>query len=567
MAGLERRGRGERRPPGALHPAARPRRGDRGARRLQDAAPPVPGRRGGPPARALQPAGRRRPERAPARADEGALGRSSSARSSPSVAPPASCGASTRSRSRSPRASRSRRRSTPSREAMVELLDADVAVIRMPDPAQRGADRPRGPRRRSVARRRSSPRSSPRPQPLSAPLARRLLRSKRAVDCSPRNGRRRRTHTACSSRSCARAPPAAVLPLATPGEVLGTLTVVSFDPARPLERGGDRRRDGRRPRRRRSRSTTRASTSSRRTSPRRCSGRSSRASFPASQGLEVGHVYQSSARVDVGGDLYDFVLLEDGRLAVVIGDVLGKGISAAADMAMAKYIFRVLARSDADPAALPPALRTTSPATRSSTGSSSPCSTPSSTSARARSRSASAGHPPARVVEPGGRVVAARAAPGLPLGIEPDQEYAAGARAARARLGRRPLHGRRRRGPARRRALRRGTARPPPRRARATSRPRSWRRRSWPTAGPSPAASSTTTAPSSASSWHAEPRDHRLGRCRAVRRPPARPSAGRASASSSSRPAPRRSPPRSPPRGCSRPTSGARRSSGRTSSG
>ena len=62
------------------------------------------------------------------------------------------------------------------------------------------------------------------------------------------------------------------------------------------------------PHRRRSRSTTRAFTSSRRTSPRRCSGRSCRATLPGVPGLELGHVYESSAHVDVGGDLYDFLL-------------------------------------------------------------------------------------------------------------------------------------------------------------------------------------------------------------------------------------------------------------------
>src|SRR5918998_5970451 len=72
--------------------------------------------------------------------------------------------------------------------------------------------------------------------------------------------------------------------------------------------------------------------------------------LPAVRGLEIGHVYQSSGRVDVGGDVYDFLLLEDGRLAVVLGDVTGKGIQAAADMAMAKFAFRALARSYPEPA-------------------------------------------------------------------------------------------------------------------------------------------------------------------------------------------------------------------------
>jgi serine phosphatase RsbU (regulator of sigma subunit) len=71
---------------------------------------------------------------------------------------------------------------------------------------------------------------------------------------------------------------------------------------------------------------------------------------PALAALEVGDAYQSSARVEVGGDVYDFLALDDGRLAVVLGDVTGHGIEAAADMAMAKFVFRSLAREHPSPA-------------------------------------------------------------------------------------------------------------------------------------------------------------------------------------------------------------------------
>src|SRR5207244_5398649 len=70
---------------------------------------------------------------------------------------------------------------------------------------------------------------------------------------------------------------------------------------------------------------------------------------PQPAGLQIGDVYESSARVDVGGDLYDFLELADGRLAVVLGDVTGHGIEATADMAMAKYVFRSLAREHPEP--------------------------------------------------------------------------------------------------------------------------------------------------------------------------------------------------------------------------
>jgi serine phosphatase RsbU (regulator of sigma subunit) len=72
-------------------------------------------------------------------------------------------------------------------------------------------------------------------------------------------------------------------------------------------------------------------------------------SIPKLQGLELGDAYQSSARVEVGGDVYDFMELADGRLAVALGDVTGHGIEAAADMAMAKFVFRSLAREHPEP--------------------------------------------------------------------------------------------------------------------------------------------------------------------------------------------------------------------------
>jgi serine phosphatase RsbU (regulator of sigma subunit) len=72
-------------------------------------------------------------------------------------------------------------------------------------------------------------------------------------------------------------------------------------------------------------------------------------SRPVVGGLEVGEVYEPSARVDVGGDVYDFLALEDGRLAVVLGDVTGHGVDATADMAMAKFVFRSLAREHPEP--------------------------------------------------------------------------------------------------------------------------------------------------------------------------------------------------------------------------
>ncbi|HEX7255058.1 MAG TPA: SpoIIE family protein phosphatase, partial [Gaiellaceae bacterium] len=142
---------------------------------------------------------------------------------------------------------------------------------------------------------------------------------------------------------------------------------------------------------------------------------------PAIPGIEIGSVYESSARLEVGGDVFDYTVLPDGRLAVVVGDVTGKGIDAAADMAMTKFVFRSLAREHPEPSEL---LRianqvvldeveegkfvtmlclTVNPAT-------------------GELACAGAGHPEPRLVRPDGSVVELRAR-GLALGIAPDQEY------------------------------------------------------------------------------------------------------------------------------------------------
>jgi sigma-B regulation protein RsbU (phosphoserine phosphatase) len=213
---------------------------------------------------------------------------------------------------------------------------------------------------------------------------------------------------------------AVVLPVATPEEVIGTLTLLSLDPARPVDeetletattvtgqaalaienaRLYEQQKDF-------------AETMQRSLVP------SARPSVP---GIDVGHVYESSARVDVGGDFYDFVTLDDGRLAVVLGDVTGKGIQAAADMAMAKFAFRALARNYPEPRdllarvndvvveeiALGKFITIVYVVADPETGA---------------LATANAGHPPVRIVRSDG--VSELPTPGLALGVESGQTYA-----------------------------------------------------------------------------------------------------------------------------------------------
>jgi len=55
---------------------------------------------------------------------------------------------------------------------------------------------------------------------------------------------------------------------------------------------------------------------------------------------------------EVGGDLYDYFLLPDGRLCLAIGDVSDKGIPAALFMAVTRTLIRASAEDESDPAKL-----------------------------------------------------------------------------------------------------------------------------------------------------------------------------------------------------------------------
>ncbi len=65
-------------------------------------------------------------------------------------------------------------------------------------------------------------------------------------------------------------------------------------------------------------------------------------SLPLVEGVELTAV--SSPAFEVGGDYYDFVRLDKHRLGIVVGDVSGKGVSAAFYMAEVKGIFQSLSK-------------------------------------------------------------------------------------------------------------------------------------------------------------------------------------------------------------------------------
>ncbi len=60
---------------------------------------------------------------------------------------------------------------------------------------------------------------------------------------------------------------------------------------------------------------------------------------PQVNGVEIAHSYLPAS--EVGGDFYDVLALEDGRLAVAVGDVAGHGVSSGLVMSMAKSALAV----------------------------------------------------------------------------------------------------------------------------------------------------------------------------------------------------------------------------------
>ncbi len=141
---------------------------------------------------------------------------------------------------------------------------------------------------------------------------------------------------------------AALLPIATATELLAQLTILCLDPARPIS----------------AETLTTAGTIAQQAAlaidnarlyqqQKQFTDAMQRSLLPRTRpripGLEIGAVYESSALVGIGGDLYDYLKIDDDRLAIVLGDVTGHGIDAAADMAMAKFVFRSLAREHSEP--------------------------------------------------------------------------------------------------------------------------------------------------------------------------------------------------------------------------
>ncbi|MFG3197144.1 SpoIIE family protein phosphatase [Streptomyces sp. NPDC048208] len=74
---------------------------------------------------------------------------------------------------------------------------------------------------------------------------------------------------------------------------------------------------------------------------------------PVTAGLEVASRYQpAGATSEVGGDWFDVIPLDGDKTALVVGDVMGSGISAAATMGLLRTATTTLASLDLDPSLL-----------------------------------------------------------------------------------------------------------------------------------------------------------------------------------------------------------------------
>ena len=301
----------------------------------------------------------------------------------------------------------------------VDLLDVDAAVLRLPegrgddlavrslhvtDPGLEEALRP----------------ILSRPQPIARLTGLGLGRARRALVLDPVTAEQLGGGHELLVPFLRRGSSAVVVPIIASGEVIAALTLVALDPARtigPEEVETARSLAGQ---------AALAIDNARLYQQQAGFADSMQRSLlpstpPLLAGIDVGSVYESSARLEVGGDVYDYATLPDGRLAVVVGDVTGKGIDAAADMAMAKFVFRSLARDHSDPGDF---LRAANEVVVDEVEEGKFV-TMVYVTVDGRSGElvcASAGHPVPRLVRADGRVLELGAS-GLALGIAPDQTY------------------------------------------------------------------------------------------------------------------------------------------------
>jgi PAS domain S-box-containing protein len=144
---------------------------------------------------------------------------------------------------------------------------------------------------------------------------------------------------------------------------------------------------------------------------------------PHVPGWDLAAHYAPAGRTEVGGDFYDTLPLDDGRLVVVVGDVMGRGVGAAAAMSQVRAAIRAYVAIDPEPSLVLDKLDrmfaryetsqlvtlvylVCDPAGDVVTG-------------------VNAGHPPPLLIRSDGSVRTAALPTGVPLGAGPDDRVAA----------------------------------------------------------------------------------------------------------------------------------------------
>jgi serine phosphatase RsbU (regulator of sigma subunit) len=75
--------------------------------------------------------------------------------------------------------------------------------------------------------------------------------------------------------------------------------------------------------------------------------------LPKIQGVETGARFEAGVEgVEIGGDWYDLIALDDRRLLLVVGDVSGRGVRAASTMASLRYAIHAYAAQNDPPATI-----------------------------------------------------------------------------------------------------------------------------------------------------------------------------------------------------------------------
>ncbi|MFF4700397.1 SpoIIE family protein phosphatase [Streptomyces chattanoogensis] len=146
--------------------------------------------------------------------------------------------------------------------------------------------------------------------------------------------------------------------------------------------------------------------------------------LPAVPGLTVAARYLPSTRgMDIGGDFYDLIRLDEGSVAAVIGDVQGHNAAAAALMGQARTAVHAHATAGAPPGEV--LARTNRLLTDLDPGLFTSCLYAHIDVRTQRACLASAGHPPPLLRRPGRPTTVVDVPPGLLLGIDPHARYSA----------------------------------------------------------------------------------------------------------------------------------------------